>query len=119
MNSLRDMLYEFYDEIVPHLREPLISAINAVEENKEELVITPLSSLITLLANRYDYNQAVNNYMKNPATRLSSTRKFFFPHTLPGNLFPEDRDIYTPPPSPAIFPSLYQSHAMIQMDLSK
>lgn len=100
MNGLRDMLNEFYENIPEWLRQPIISAINSAEEADEDHIITPLSQLIINL-DRGRNTIAVNNYMTNPVTRGSVTRRFFFPHTLPGNLYPEDREIYAPPPPPA------------------
>lgn len=100
MNGLRDMLNEFYHNIPEWLLQPIISAINSAEEADEDHIITPLSQLIINL-DRGLNTVAVNNYMTNPVTRGSVTRRFFFPHTLRGNLYPEDREIYAPPPPPA------------------
>lgn len=97
MNGLRDMLNEFYENIPEWLRQPLIDSINSAEIENEDHIITPLSNLIINL-DRGLNTAAVNRYMTDPVTRHSVTRSFFFPHTLPGNLYPEDRDIYVPPP---------------------
>ena len=100
MNGLRDMLNEFYENIPEWLRQPLIDSINSAEIANEDHIVTPLSNLIINLERGLN-TVAVNRYMTDPVTRHSVTRRFFFPHTLPGNLYPEDRDIYVPPPPPA------------------
>lgn len=109
MNALRDMLNEFYYNISEWLRQPVIDAINAAEENEEDHVITPLSQLIVLLDRGQD-NEAVNLYMTNPVTRHSATRRFFFPHTLPENLYPED--VHSPPPPPTASLTLARAPAL-------
>jgi hypothetical protein len=109
MNALRDMFNTFYDNIPEWFRQPVLDAINTAEENKEDHVITPLSQLIVLL-DRGQNNHAINIYMSNPATRRSSTRQFFFPHTLPENLYPED--VYAIPPAPTDILSLSLSPAL-------
>lgn len=109
MNALRDMLNEFYENIPRHFRQPVIDAINAAEENEEDHVLTPLSQLIVNL-DRGQSNQAINAYMTNPVTRGSSTRRFFFPHTLRENLYPED--VYVPPPRPTARLDLQRSPAL-------
>lgn len=97
MNSLRDTLKEFYESIPEWFRQPLSDAVNSVEETNEDHVVAPLSTLITRLGSFFNTHEAVNQYMTDPNTRKSVTRKFFFPHTLPHNLYPEDRDIYVYP----------------------
>ena len=97
MNCLRDLLVAF-NKISPHLHQAITDAIDAAEVVDEESVITPLTTFIVLLDQGYDENEAVNLYMTDPALRRSVTRKFFFPHTLPGNLYPEDEYILPPPP---------------------
>ena len=111
MDCLRDLLNAF-NNIAPHLLQPIISAIDAAEEGGEDHIITPLTTLIVLLDQGYNSNDAVNRYMTEPATRYSATRKFFYPHTLPGNLYPEDEYICPPPPGP--FPTLQPSHIFPQ-----
>lgn len=101
MNTLRDTLNQFYENIPDWLRQPVNNAINAAEEEEEEHIIIPLTTLLFNLRIEFNSNEAVNRYMTDPATRRSVTRRFFFPHTLPGNLYPEDREIYTSPPPPA------------------
>ena len=110
MDCLRDLLNSF-NNIAPHLLHPIISAIDAAEEGGEDHIITPLTTLIVLLDQGYNSNDAVNRYMTEPATRYSATRKFFYPHTLPGNLYPEDECICPPPPGP--FPALQSSHHIL------
>jgi hypothetical protein len=95
------MLNEFYNNIPEWLRQPINNAINTAEQEDEEHIITPLNTLIGLLGSGFNSNEAVNRYMTDPVTRHSVTRRFFFPHTLPGNLYPEDLAIYTYPPPPA------------------
>ena len=97
MNALRDMLNEFYENIPEWLRQPVIDSINAADIAAEEHVITPLSQLIINLDR--GNTEAINLYMTNPVTRRSVTRRFFFPHTLPGNLYPEDVYVVPPPPT--------------------
>jgi len=97
MNELRNTFKELYETIPEWFRQPLFDAVNSVEETNEDHVIAPLSTLITRLGNVFNTHEAVNQYMTDPNTRNSVTRKFFFPHTLPHNLYPEDREIYTYP----------------------
>lgn len=117
MNGLRDMINEFYENIPEWLSQPIISAINSAEEAHEDHIITPLSQLIINL-DRGQNTIAVNNYMTNPVTRGSVTRRFFFPHTLPGNLYPEDREIYAPPPPPPAPLALAPEPAIRLMEFS-
>jgi len=101
MNALRNMLNEFYDNIPEHFRQPVHDAINAAEENEEDHIVSPLHQLIVDL-NRGQSNAAINTYMENQSTRGSATRRFFFPHTLPGLLHSEDSHVYPPPPISAL-----------------
>jgi len=96
MNSLRDMLNEFYETIPDWLRDDINNAINLADNAREERVITPLSTLISLLGQGFMPTEAVNRYMTDPITRHSVTRPLFFRHTLYQNLYPEDREIYEP-----------------------
>lgn len=123
MNSLRDMLNEFYETIPYWLRDDINNAINLADNAHEERVITPLSTLISLLGQGFMPTEAVNRYMTDPMTRHSVTRPLFFRHTLYQNLYQEDRRFYYLPnqpterlslaPSPAIPLEHFQSEAFV------
>lgn len=78
MESLRYMYNEFYSYIFPKLRYSIINAIEDAEIHNETHIITPMSTLITLLYNQYDPYLAVNIYLKDPLVSDSVTRKHFF-----------------------------------------
>lgn len=99
MNALSDTIKEFYDTIPEWFRQPVTNAVNSAQEANENHVVVPLVTLITRLGSVFNTHEAVNQYMTDPMTRNSITRQFFFPHTLPGNLYPEDNEIYVYPSS--------------------
>ena len=98
MNDLRDFINIFYTDGIPEqFRQRIINAVNAAEGANELHVVEPLSTLTNnLIAGTLGNSASVNIYMADPTTRHSRTRRFFFLHTLPENLSPEDHEIYAP-----------------------
>ena len=110
-----DLLNVFYEDIRPDLADCVFSAIKAAgnegEFDDNPHIIASFSQLITLLATpQFDVSRAINIYMTDVNTRGSVTRPFFYHMTLPGNLYPEERQQYPAPPAgnlslvPSFFP---------------
>ncbi len=108
-SDLVNLINEFSVSIRPDLVESLHSALRAVTDAEEfdrnPMLISSFSQLITLLASRrIPEAEAINLYMSDPNTRGSVSRPFFYHMTFPGLLYPEDNPVY--PPAPAALPAL-------------
>jgi len=90
MNKVWNTLKELSETIDPNIVKHLSYAIKAAEDAGENRVIEPLTNLIILLSKQNDVKASIGNYMRNPETSMSVTRRFFYTYTSFKDLMPED-----------------------------